>query len=88
VTLSSVGEPDKSTEEAAAPDQSSLVANAYQLLAKLKGHKNTDPPSICYVPHSCCLITGEKELREQDYDAPQGSFPAASDPSAPASNKF
>ena len=64
LTLSSVGEPDKSKEEAAAPEQSSLVANAYQLLAKLKGHKNSAPPSICYVPHSCCLITGEKELQE------------------------
>jgi hypothetical protein len=64
------------------------MANAYQLLAKLKGHKNNDPPSICYVPHSCCLITGEKELSEQDYDAPKGSFPATADPSVPASNKF
>jgi hypothetical protein len=88
VTLSSVGELDKSKEEATAPEQSSLVANAYQLLAKLKGHKNADPPSICYVPHSCCLITGEKELQEQDYDAPRGSFPATADQSVPSSNKF
>jgi hypothetical protein len=88
VTLQTVGEPDKTSDVAAPADQSSLVANAYQLLAKLKGHKNADPPSICYVPHSCCLITGEKELREQEYDAPKGSFPGASDATVPASNKF
>ena len=38
------------------------LTNHYQLLGKLIGHKNQDPPSMCYVPESGCLITGEKYL--------------------------
>jgi len=64
------------------------MTNYYQLLAKLKGHKNTDPPSICYVPHSCCLVTGEKHLDEGAYAAPRDSYPAAADPTVPSSHKF
>jgi hypothetical protein len=65
-----------------------MTTNYYQLLAKLKGHKNRDPPSICYVPHSCCLVTGEKHLDEGTYAAPRDTFPAASDPTVPPSHKF
>ena len=37
-----------------------MMTNNYQLIAKLKGHKNDDPPSICFIPHSNCLVTAEK----------------------------
>lgn len=36
------------------------MTNHYQVIAKLKGHKNDDPPSICYIPHSNCLVSAEK----------------------------
>jgi hypothetical protein len=36
--------------------------NQYPLLAKLAGHKNQDPPSICYISESGCLISGEKHM--------------------------
>jgi hypothetical protein len=36
--------------------------NQYPLLAKLVGHKNQDPPSLCYISESGCLITGEKHM--------------------------
>ena len=39
-----------------------MLTNHYELLAKLQGHKNTDPPTICYVASSGCLITGEKYM--------------------------
>ena len=26
-----------------------IVQNRYDLLARLRGHRNTDPPTICYV---------------------------------------
>lgn len=64
------------------------MTNYYQLIAKLKGHKNSDPPSICYVPQSCCLITGEKHLDEPAYAPPKSSFPGAADPTVPSSHKF
>ena len=90
IPLESVGKPKEGEdgEMAQAEKPSSLITNYYQLLAKLKGHKNSDPPSICYVPHSCCLITGEKHLDELDYAPPKGSFPAAADSSVPSSHKF
>lgn len=62
--------------------------NYYHLLAKLKGHKNSDAPSICYVPQSCCLISGEKHMDESSYRAPKGSFPEPSKPGVPNSHKF
>jgi len=89
LTLDKVGTSgDEDQEAARASEPSSLVTNYYQLLAKLKGHKNADPPSLCYVPQSCCLITGEKHLDEQAYAAPRSSFPGAADPSVPSSHKF
>jgi len=27
-----------------------MMANYYQLLGRMKGHKNTDPPTLYYVP--------------------------------------
>ena len=43
---------------------------------------------MCYVPHSCCLVTGEKHLNEAAYAPPKGSFPAPADPNVPSSHKF
>ena len=40
--------------------EQNVLTNHYQLLAKLKGHKNNDPPSICYIPQSNCLVSAEK----------------------------
>jgi hypothetical protein len=90
VTLGNVGQEaaGDADEAATAENQSSSTQNYYQLLARLKGHRNADPPSICYVPHSCCLVSAEKHLDEQDYQPPKSSFPAAADPSVPASHKF
>lgn len=48
------------------------MTNHYQLLAKLKGHKNNDPPSICYVPMSNCLISGEKVYQKDNHLANDG----------------
>jgi hypothetical protein len=90
VNLGSIGQTqdgDKDAVEQQEP-QASLISNYYQLLAKLKGHRNADPPSICYVPHSCCLITGEKHLDELEHAPPKGTFPSPADPSVPASHKF
>lgn len=89
VTLDKVG--GHESAEPAGPQadkQASLAANYYQLLAKLKGHRNSDPPSLCYVPQSCCLITGEKHLDERAYAPPKASFPSAADPTVPSSHKF
>lgn len=90
VTLGNVGQAATGDADEAAPaeSQSNTMQNYYQLLARLKGHRNADPPSVCYVPHSCCLVSAEKHLDEQDYAPPKSSFPAAADPSVPSSHKF
>jgi hypothetical protein len=89
ITLDKLGENEGREQAAAAAEkQASLGANYYQLLAKLRGHKNSDPPTICYVSQSCCLVSGEKHLDEGAYAAPKGSFPGAADPSVPSSHKF
>ena len=44
-----------------------MLTNYYQLIAKLKGHQNNDPPSICYVPQSNCLISGEKTYAKDNF---------------------
>jgi len=89
VTLDKVGASAAGGEEAGSADApASLAANYYQLIAKLKGHKNYDPPSMCYVPQSCCLVTGEKRLDEPTYAPPKGSYPGAADPKVPSSHKF
>lgn len=89
VTLDKVGGDENGASEAPQADQqASLVTNYYPLIAKLKGHKNSDPPSICYVPQSCCLITGEKHLDEQAHAPPKSTFPGTADASVPASHKF
>ena len=62
VTLDTMGKPKEQQDES--KDQKNLTPNYYQLLAKLKGHRNSDPPSICYIPQSCCLVSGEKHLDE------------------------
>ena len=30
-------------------EQQEVIQNRYELLAKLRGHRNSDPPTICYV---------------------------------------
>lgn len=64
------------------------MTNYYQLLAKLRGHKNSDPPTLHYVPHSGCLISGEKHLSEISYRPNRDTIPKANDPSLPVSHKF
>jgi hypothetical protein len=49
----------------------------YDLLAKLKGHRNADPPVICYVPQSCCLISGEKHLSDSATSQKESSLQKA-----------
>ena len=43
-----------------------VSTNHYKLIAKLRGHKNSDPPSICYIPQSNCLVSAEKSFETQD----------------------
>lgn len=43
-----------------------VTTNHYKLIAKLRGHKNSDPPSICYIPQSNCLVSAEKSFETQD----------------------
>lgn len=88
VTLAEVGAKAKQGGGAASDKPGNLLTNYYQLIAKLKGHKNQDPPSLCYVPQSCCLVTGEKNLSESTYSPPKSSYPATSDATVPASHKF
>jgi hypothetical protein len=57
-------------------------------LAKLRGHRNSDPPTICYVAQSGCLVSGEKHLNERSYQPSKGSMPKVEDPSIPLSHKF
>jgi hypothetical protein len=60
----------------------------YKLLAKLRGHRNNDPPILCYIPSSGCLVSGEKHLEEIPYKPGKDSFPKTEDPSIPVSHKF
>jgi hypothetical protein len=50
------------------------MTNRYQLIAKLKGHKNAEPPTICFIPQTGCLISGEKHIVGDHY---QMTGPAA-----------
>jgi hypothetical protein len=90
ITLDKLNDDETRDQAAAAAEKQASLggANYYQLLAKLRGHRNSDPPTICYVPQSCCLISGEKHLDEGAYAAPKSSFPGAADPNVPSSHKF
>ena len=35
------------------------------MIAKLRGHKNNDPPSICYISHSNVLVSAEKHYSKR-----------------------
>jgi hypothetical protein len=50
-------EPEKERRKAVQQD---LLTNHYKLLARFKGHQNKDPPSICFIPQSNCLVSAEK----------------------------
>jgi hypothetical protein len=63
------------------------MTNYYKLLAKMKGHRNSDPPTLCYVAQSGCLISGEKHLNELPYQPSKDSIPKAHDPKVPISAK-
>lgn len=65
-----------------------LVQNRYELLGRLRGHRNQDPPTICYVAQSGCLVSGEKHLNEKMYRPSKESMPHIDDPSIPLSHKF
>lgn len=62
--------------------------NYYQLLARLRGHRNTEPPTLLYIPFSGCLISGEKHVKEVPYQSKNESFYKASDPTVPVSHQF
>ena len=47
-------------EQEAKMAEASVLTNHYQLIAKLRGHKNNDPPSMCYIAQSNCLVSAEK----------------------------
>lgn len=64
------------------------MPNYFQLLAKLRGHKNSDPPTLYYVAQSGCLISGEKYLSESAYRPSKDSMPKTEDPTIPVSHKF
>ncbi len=57
-------------------------------MAKLRGHKNNDPPTLYYVAQSGCLISGEKYLAESQYRPSRDTFPKVEDPTLPVSHKF
>jgi len=44
-----------------------MLTNNYQLIAKLRGHKNNDPPTICYIPQSNCLVSAEKNYEKDNF---------------------
>jgi hypothetical protein len=83
VTLESAKASNKNEEES-----QEVVQNKYELLSKLRGHRNSDPPTICYVAQSGCLVSGEKHLNEKMYQPSRGSMPQIDDPSIPLSHKF
>ena len=86
VTLSNLNQ--KTADKEANGEKTDVIHNYYQLLAKLRGHKNSDPPTLYYVPSSGCLISGEKFLSEQAYKSGKETFPKADDPNVPVSHKF
>ena len=59
-----------------------MMQNSYQLIAKLKGHKNDFAPSICYVPQSNCIVSAEKHCRGNNTMPNTNSLPKASDPTS------
>jgi hypothetical protein len=48
-------------------NEQNMLTNNYQLIAKLKGHKNNDPPTICYIPQSNCLVSAEKNYEKDNF---------------------
>ena len=53
--------------------QKDLLTNHYQLIAKFRGHKNSDPPSICYIPQSNCLVSAEKNFENEALRGGEGA---------------
>ena len=56
----------KIQREVAKTQENDVMTNHYKLIAKLRGHKNSDPPSICYIPQSNCLVSAEKSFETED----------------------
>jgi hypothetical protein len=88
VTLSNISQKVKQGQEEKKDEQSELLQNRYELLGKLRGHRNSDPPTICYVAQSGCLVSGEKHLSEQPYKPSKDSMPKVEDPKIPLSHQF
>jgi len=72
----------------ASEGQTNLQPNHFQLLARLRGHRNNCPPTIAYIPQSGCLITGEKHFKEPSYQTPKETYPSLEDPSKPVLHQF
>ncbi len=75
-------------KEASEEGEQEIIQNRYELLARLRGHRNSDPPTICYVAQSGCLVSGEKHLAERSYQPSRDSIPKVEDPTIPLSHKF
>ena len=63
------------------------MTNYYPLLAKLRGHINSDPPTLHYVAQSGCLISGEKHLEETVLNSNKDKKVNLEDPTVPVSHK-
>lgn len=52
--------PQRNNENTGADQKQNEETTRYKFLATLKGHKNSCPPTICYVEETGCIISGEK----------------------------
>lgn len=75
ITLSSITKKNPGQPSAQGNEDQELMQNRFELLARLRGHRNQDPPTICYVAQSGCLVSGEKHLSEQPYKPNKDSMP-------------
>jgi hypothetical protein len=69
-------------------EASEVTLASYPLIAKLKGHKNQDAPSVCYIPHSNCLVSAEKSVRGNPSSKDPSDRPRNDDPSYPINPKM
>ena len=69
-------------------DASEVTLASYPLIAKLKGHKNNDAPSVCYIPHSNCLVSAEKNTTGNTPPKDPSSRAKNDDPDYPINPKM
>ena len=46
-----------------------------KLLARLEGHRTSNPPTLCYVPESGCLVSGDKLEKRHQYNSNSNGNP-------------